>query len=254
MVNGTLESHLREAHNNPLLWKKRLEICIDIARGVKYLHTNIEKQVIHHNITPSNVFLDDKWVAKVGNFEFSLPIPTDIAIAGLFNIYKATKKSDVYAFGVLMLQLLCAKGPSTPGLHTGPFHLWFSRCLKRGTIDEVIDPYLIGKIAPECFRLYVDIALCCLVRESIRRPSMDDVLESLQSSLQLQEAWESSIEMDDELPVTNVSSSYNYVIPLDSEFTIGEQSFLISDLVRPWAIISPSFSEPCADLCLDSGD
>ncbi|KAF7151578.1 hypothetical protein RHSIM_Rhsim02G0062900 [Rhododendron simsii] len=249
LVNGTLESHLHETENDPIFWKKRIEICIDIARGLEYLHTNVEQQVIHRDIKPSNIFLDDKWVAKVAAFEHSIPIKASIATEGFetgvcgtlgyidpksFFFGKFTRKADVYSFGVVLLEVLCAKKPCIREPNTGENSLlpWFHGCIKSGTIDTVIDPYLIGKIAPECFRHYVYTALSCLVKGSIRRPSMDDVLCSLQSSLQLQEAWENSIEMGDELSIADVPDSYNNVISVESEFIIGEQSLLISDFVQ----------------------
>ncbi|KAH7857032.1 hypothetical protein Vadar_008252 [Vaccinium darrowii] len=242
MVNGTLTSHLRGNGNDPLPWKKRLEICTDIARGLESLHANEEQQFIR-KIMSSNIFLDDNWVANVAAFELGVPIPADFGIEGYqttrivgtpahmapeYLLYgKLTKKSDVYSFGVVLLEALCAKGPCN--LESDVYN-----CIGRGTIDEIIDLHLIGKIAPECFRRYVNIALSCLVNESNRRPSMDDVLGSLQSALQLQEAWENSVETGDELPMADVPCSYNDVVSVDSEFTIGRQSFLISNLVRPY--------------------
>ncbi|KAG5560741.1 hypothetical protein RHGRI_003920 [Rhododendron griersonianum] len=255
MVNGTLETHLHETENDPVFWKKRIEICIDIARGLEYLHTNVEQQVIHRDIKPSNIFLDDKWVAKVAAFEHSIPItasiPTDqgfeTGVCGTLGYIdpesyfygKFTRKADVYSFGVVLLEVLCAKKPCIREPNTGENSLLprFYGCIKSGTIDTVIDPYLIGKIAPECFRHYVNTALSCLVMGSIRRPSMVDVLCSLQSSLQLQEAWENSIEMGDELSMADVPDSYNNVVSVDSELKIGEQSLLISDFVRSWSTI-----------------
>ncbi|KAH7857922.1 hypothetical protein Vadar_017972 [Vaccinium darrowii] len=244
MVNGTLRSHLSRTNNDPLLWKKRLDICIGIARGLKYLHTNVELQFIHRCIKPSNIFLDDEWVAKLSVFELAKPLRTSIASEDLETVVRSTdgdgyldpeyfiygnltKKSDVYLFAFLLLEVLCAQGPYAPAPDTDELLISrFYRCIKRGTIDEVIDPYLIGKIAPECLKHYVNTAISCLVKELIRRPSTDDLLGSLQSALQLQDAWEKSVEIGD------VPHSYNDVISVDSEFTIGGQSFLVSDLLR----------------------
>ncbi|KAG5560745.1 hypothetical protein RHGRI_003925 [Rhododendron griersonianum] len=255
MVNETLGSHLHGNRMDPLLWKKRLEICIGIARGLEYLHTNVEQQFVHRDIKPSNVLLDNEWVAKISNFEIALPIPTSMATEGVETELcgrqgyldpeyqqtgKATKKSDVYSFGVVLLEVLCAKRShySNRNGRYVPLVEWFHVCIERGNIDEVIDPYLIGKIAPECFRLYVSIALSCLPFKGIERPSMNDVLGSLQSSLQMQEAWENSVQMGDELHIAYVPGSYNDVISVESEFTIGEHNYLISDLVRPRFAIS----------------
>ncbi|XP_058202661.1 uncharacterized protein LOC131317102 [Rhododendron vialii] len=252
MVNGTLKSHLHETGKDPLHWKKRLKICIDTARGLEYLHTNVEQQFVHRDIKPSNIFLDDEWIAKIAAFEMSIQTPTGITTEGVetsvmgtmgyldpeyLHTHKVTEKSDVYAFGVMLFEVLCAKTPISFGRNRDDVLLlkWFHACIERGTIDEVIDPYLIGKIAPECFRHYVNIALSCVVKEGIRRPSMNDVLGSLQFSLQMQEAWENSVQMDtDELHMADV---YNEVISIESEFTIGDRSYLISDLVRPWSTL-----------------
>ncbi|KAG5560748.1 hypothetical protein RHGRI_003927 [Rhododendron griersonianum] len=229
MVNGTLKSHLHETNKDPLLWKKRLEICIDIAQGLEYLHTNVDQQFVHRDITPSNVFLDDVWVAKIAAFEMSVPIPNskatkgvETAVCGTYayldpkypHTSKVTKKSDVYAFGVVLLEILCAKTPFSSYQNRNEVCLvdWFCVCIAIGTIDEVIDPYLIGKIAPECFRHYINIALSCLPYEGIQLPSMNDVLGSLQSSLKMQEAWKNSIEMGDDLHIADVPGSYNDII------------------------------------------
>ncbi|KAF7151514.1 hypothetical protein RHSIM_Rhsim02G0066200 [Rhododendron simsii] len=250
MVNGTLKSHLHESDYDPLLWKKRLEICIDTARGLDYLHSNVQQQFVHCQLNPSNVLLDDKCVAAVANFEHSVPIHPRMASGGVeTNIIdtmryfgtmgyldreyvhtgKVTRKTDVYAFGVVLLEVLCAKTPCFRDQNTDEVLLldWFRFCIEIGTIDEVIDPYLIGKVAPECLRHYVNIALSCLVSPGIRRPSMNDVLHGLESSLQMQEAWENSVQMAD------VPQTYNGLISAESEFTIGGQSYLISNLVRP---------------------
>lgn len=107
----------------------------------------------------------------------------------------------------------------------------FKGCIKNGTIHEIINPYVIGNIAPECLRYFVSLALSCMVvKKGIRRPSMDDVLRSLQSSLQLQEAWENSVEMGDELHMTDIPGSYDYIVSANSEFSIGRQSFLILEI------------------------
>ncbi|KAF7151060.1 hypothetical protein RHSIM_Rhsim02G0065900 [Rhododendron simsii] len=221
MVNGTLRSHLHGSDNDPLIWKKRLEICIDTARGLEYLHMNPEQQFVHRAIKSKNVLLDNEWVAKIGNFDFAKLIPTSMATEGVETLVcgtlgysdpeylyagKTTTKIDVYSFGVVLLEVLCAKRPFNPSRNGDEVSLveWFCICIERGTIDEVIDPYLIGKIAPACFMYYVNIALSCVVEEGIQRPSMNDVLLRLQISLQLQEAWENSVEMGDELHMADV--------------------------------------------------
>ncbi|THG08126.1 hypothetical protein TEA_015097 [Camellia sinensis var. sinensis] len=231
MTNGSLEDHLFKINRNPLLWKERLKICIGVARGLQHLHSSVKHRVIHCDVTPANILLDENWVAKVTNFAISKLIPNDIAnesltvsmicgtigyIAPEYLHGKLTTKSDVYSFGMVLLELLCAKKLHTSGPNEGEYslHCWFKSSCKRGTIDQIIDPYLIGKIAPECFKEFVKIALSCILYLVIQRPSMNDVVTSLQLALQLQETWETRIEIGVELSMTE-PSSYNNVFSID---------------------------------------
>ncbi|XP_028083094.1 putative receptor-like protein kinase At5g39000 [Camellia sinensis] len=231
MTNGSLEDHLFKINRNPLLWKERLKICIAVARGLQHLHSSVKHRVIHCDVTPANILLDENWVAKVTNFAISKLIPNNFAnesltvsmicgtigyIAPEYLHGKLTTKSDVYSFGMVLLELLCAKKLHTSGPNEGEYslHCWFKSSCKRGTIDQIIDPYLIGKIAPECFKEFVKIALSCILYRVIQRPSMNDVVTSLQLALQLQETWETRIEIGVELSMTE-PSSYNNVFSID---------------------------------------
>ncbi|KAB1211545.1 Receptor-like protein kinase ANXUR2 [Morella rubra] len=63
---------------------------------------------------------------------------------------------------------------------------WARKCIDRGTIGEIIDPYLKGKISPECFKVYVEVAESCVRDAGIDRPTMNDVMEKLDFALELQ--------------------------------------------------------------------
>ncbi|GMP55456.1 hypothetical protein CsSME_00020268 [Camellia sinensis var. sinensis] len=248
MTNGSLEDHLFNINSDPPLWKERLKICIGVARGLQHLHSSVKHRVIHCNVKPANILLDENWVAKVTDFAISKLIPNDVAnesitvsrICGTYGYMapeyaihgKLTAKSDVYSFGMVLLELLCAKKLRTFSLYEGdeyPLDRWSKSSCKRETIDQVIDPYLIGKIAPECFKEFVKIALSCILFQVIQRPSMDDVVTSLQLALQLQETWETRIEIGVELSMTE-PSSYN-VFSIDelsnNVFSIDEPSNIV---------------------------
>ncbi|XP_028064923.1 receptor-like protein kinase FERONIA [Camellia sinensis] len=79
MTNGSLEDQLFKINSNPLLWKERLKICIGVARGLQHLHSSVKHGVIHCDVKPGNILLDENWVAKVTNFTLSKLIPNDIA-------------------------------------------------------------------------------------------------------------------------------------------------------------------------------
>ncbi|WRX12718.1 Serine-threonine/tyrosine-protein kinase [Theobroma cacao] len=185
MKNGTLREHLYGSDYDPLPWKQRLEICIGTARGLHYLHTGAKHAVIHRDIKSSNILLDDKWVSKFSNFTLSemrsQPSYSDTSkllkkinspLAGTKGYvdpeclkgYGVSEKSDVYSFGVVLFEVLCGRKVVDPILDENEQYLlgWVCQCIDKGTIYNIIDPHLKRKIAPECLKIFVDIAYSCI--------------------------------------------------------------------------------------------
>ncbi|XP_041002590.1 receptor-like protein kinase FERONIA [Juglans microcarpa x Juglans regia] len=205
MPRGTLRDHLYNTDNPPLSLKQRLEICIGASRGLQYLHTGAKHMIIHRDVKTTNILLDEKWVAKVSDFGICKTGPTSVSrthisteVKGSFGyldpeyirLQKLTEKSDVYSFGVVLCEVLSARPPFFRGAEKNKVILveWVREYYNSDMLDQIIDPFLKGEITPECLKRYVDLAVSCLLDDGSERPSMNDVVGSLEFALQLQES------------------------------------------------------------------
>ncbi|XVE72315.1 hypothetical protein DITRI_Ditri11bG0029500 [Diplodiscus trichospermus] len=210
MVNGTLRDHLYKNDNIPLQWKRRMKICIGAARGLDYLHSGAVQRIIHRDVKTTNILLDEKWVAKVSDFGLSkmgpivmANVPITTMVKGTFGYMdpeyyrrlQLTEKSDVYSFGVVLFEVLCGRPAVDINLEDDQIGLagWALKCVENETIEQIIDPYLQGKIAPECLRSFTEIAKNSLHEVGVERPKMGDVAGMLEFALQLQETAEAKL-------------------------------------------------------------
>jgi serine/threonine protein kinase len=228
MTNGTLRHHLYETQDDPLSWIQRLKICVGAASGLNYLHTGVKQPIIHRDVKSNNILLDEKWEAKVSDFGLSKMGQDNTAVSTVVKgtwgyldpdyarRQQLTDKSDVYSFGVVLFEVLCARKALDQKLGTEQCHLanWARKCIERGTIGEIIDPYLNGKIAPESFNVYVGVAESCVRDQVNQRPMMNDVMEKLRFALELQNYADEKINL-------NCKRSYPEILSFSVVGTIG---------------------------------
>ncbi|XP_057491412.1 probable receptor-like protein kinase At4g39110 [Actinidia eriantha] len=207
MEYGTLADHLYKINTDGnvtslyhLSWEQRVNICIGAARGLDYLHTGTRHGIIHRDVKSTNILLDKEWVSKI--FDFGLcktgsashsrtHVSTDVK--GTFGYLdpeyfltrRLTKKSDVYAFGVVMLEVLCGRPSVVSGIDEDQrsLVLWAQQCMKEKTLDQIIHPILRDQITPKRLMLFAEVAIKCLHSRPNGRPTMADVVVSLECAL-----------------------------------------------------------------------
>ncbi|XP_071714076.1 receptor-like protein kinase FERONIA [Rutidosis leptorrhynchoides] len=205
MPRGTLEDYLHKLRA-PLTWARRLKICLGAARGLDYLHngTGINHGVIHRDVKSSNILLDDTWGAKISDFGLSKIGPINQADTGVNTIVKGTfgyldpdyyqtgrltRKSDVYAFGVILFEVLCEKRAVDRSLDEEQWGLasWAKDMIKEGRLKQIVDHNISDKISPRCLKEFAHLAVDCSNSYPKQRPTMARVIVALECILALQE-------------------------------------------------------------------
>ncbi|XP_016512694.2 receptor-like serine/threonine-protein kinase ALE2 [Nicotiana tabacum] len=195
--NGSVESHLhgRDGRKAPLDWDVRLKIALGAARGLAYLHEDSNPRVIHRDFKASNVLLEDDFTPKVADFglareatEGSHHIST--RVMGTFGYvapeYAMTGhllvKSDVYSYGVVLLELLSGRKPVDMSQPPGEENLvtWARPLLTtREGLEQLVDPSLAGSYDFDDMAKVAAIASMCVHPEVTQRPFMGEVVQAL---------------------------------------------------------------------------
>lgn len=199
MPNGTLREWLSaKSVETALSFGMRLQIALDSAKGILYLHTEASPPIFHRDIKASNILLDSKLTAKVADFGLSRLAPVqedDGTIANhvstivkgtpgyvdpeYFLTHKLTDKSDVYSLGVVFLEILTGMQPISRGKN---IVREVNLAHQSGTMFSIIDSKM-GSYPSECVERFVALALRCCHEKPEGRPSMLDVVRELENIL-----------------------------------------------------------------------
>ncbi|KAK2968778.1 hypothetical protein RJ640_028171 [Escallonia rubra] len=197
MPLGSLEYHLHDLTPDmePLDWNTRMRIAAGAARGLDYLHNQANPPVIYRDLKSSNILLDEGYHPKLSDFGLAKFGPAEdkshvsTRVMGTHGYCapeygasgKLTMKSDIYSFGVVLLELITGRRAlEASGGEKRSLVEWARPMLRdRENFVQLADPRLRGHFSESALRRFLETALMCLRTEAHKRPSVSDVVLAL---------------------------------------------------------------------------
>ncbi|XP_042032780.1 rust resistance kinase Lr10-like isoform X2 [Salvia splendens] len=205
MTNGSLEKYLFNRDNmKPLNWDTKFEIAIGVARGIEYLHQGCDIQILHFDIKPHNILLDDKFIPKISDFGLAkfcstgknaISLTTARGTIGyvapeLINrsMGAVSYKADVYSFGMMLIDIVGLKrdlrGKNDHSSQYFPY--WIYDCFDQGKDIEIEGAEYDdeNESRKSIVKKMTIVALWCILMSPDDRPSMNKVLEMLEGDVE----------------------------------------------------------------------
>ncbi|KAL5581638.1 hypothetical protein UlMin_014081 [Ulmus minor] len=229
MANGNLARVLSDKSSYVLSWEERLRIAMDAAQGLEYLHNGCKPPIIHRDVKPSNILLNEKFQAKLSDFGLSRIFPAEggshisTVVAGTpgyldpeyYTSNWLNEKSDVYSFGVVLLEIITSRHVLMKTEDQSHIVQWVSSMLRRGQIKDIVDPRLQGDFNTNSAWKVVEIAMACVSAISARRPTMINIVMELKECL----ALELARTREDDGTESKEYSCDMMTLSVDAEFT-----------------------------------
>ncbi|CAM6100849.1 unnamed protein product [Calypogeia fissa] len=200
MSNGSLHDRLydKSVGRKPLDWLTRLNIVLGAARGLDFLHTGGDRCIIHRDVKSSNILLDDSMKAKIADFGLSKVSPLEdeslvsTEVRGTaeyldpeyYQTHKLTEMSDVYSFGIVLLETVCGREPLNMNRPRDERSLleWVRPYIKDANIEQIVDPEIQTYTSESLWRV-LEIALQSVEPHSSRRPTTSYIVRELEDAL-----------------------------------------------------------------------
>ncbi|KAF3960290.1 hypothetical protein CMV_014984 [Castanea mollissima] len=200
MPNGSLDKYIFSQESSiPLSVEKIYEISVGVGRGIEYLHQGCDMQILHFDIKPHNILLDENFIPKVSDFGLAKLYPPDDSIVSLTaargtlgymapelfykNIGGVSYKADVYSFGMLLLEMASKRKNFNKFVdHSSQiyFPTWVYDQVCKGN-DIVMENATEGE--QEKIKKMIIVALRCIQMKPSDRPSMNKVVEMLEGEI-----------------------------------------------------------------------
>ncbi|XP_058100587.1 receptor-like protein kinase HSL1 [Magnolia sinica] len=194
MPNGSLGDLLHSSKGGLLDWSTRHKIALDAAEGLSYLHHDCVPPIVHRDVKSNNILLDGEFGARVADFGVAKKVdavgkgPKSMSvIAGSCGYIapeyaytlRVNEKSDIYSFGVVILELVTGRRPVDREFGEKDLVKWVCTTLDQKGVDHVLDPKLDMKFKEEMCKV-LNIGIMCTSPLPINRPSMRRVVKILQ--------------------------------------------------------------------------
>ncbi|WOL10232.1 putative receptor-like protein kinase [Canna indica] len=195
--NGNLEQWLHGAmeQKGSLTWDARMKIILGTAKALAYLHEAVEPKVVHRDIKSSNILIDEDFNAKVSDFGLAKLLGSGKShittrVMGTFgyvapeyaNTGLLNEKSDIYSFGVLLLEAITGRDPIDYGRPPDEVNLvdWLKWMIANRRSEEVVDPIIVTRPSSKALKKALLTALKCVDLDSEKRPKMGRVVQMLE--------------------------------------------------------------------------
>ncbi|XP_047059011.1 probable LRR receptor-like serine/threonine-protein kinase At1g51810 [Lolium rigidum] len=192
MSRGNLQQLIRGGDDDGANWEQRLQIALDAAQGLEYLHESCTPAIVHRDVKTPNILLDKNLVGIISDFGLSRAFDdahTHISTVAAGTLgyldpeyhatFQLTVKTDVYSYGIVLLEIITGQPPVIMAPQTVHLPNWVRQKIAKGSIHDVADKRLLDQYDASSLQSVIDLAMNCVESAAIDRPTMAEVVSRL---------------------------------------------------------------------------